>query len=195
MIVKQVLPEKNRYMEEICDILLTEEEIAKRVAELGSAITQDYQDILSPDAPLIVVGVLKGVAIFVADLLRQLKLPVHLYFIDIESKSEDTRATGLIELESRLGDAIEGKHVLFVEDMVDAGLSLSYVLRMLGLRKPLTLEVCTMFNKSTNRIMSIPIKYVGFELPDKYVVGYGLDSNELYRNLPFLATLKSQSGE
>ncbi|MEM7801739.1 MAG: hypoxanthine phosphoribosyltransferase [Chloroflexota bacterium] len=192
MIVKQVLPEKNRYMEEICDILLTEEEIAKRVAELGAAITQDYHDILSPDTPLIIVGMLKGVTIFVADLMRQLQLPVHLYFIDIESKSENTRATGLIELDAKLGDAIAGQHVLFIEDMVDAGLSLSYVLRMLGLRKPLTLEVCTMFNKSNNRIMDIPIKYVGFELQDKYVVGYGLDSNELYRNLPFLATLNAQ---
>lgn len=183
----------NDFEKDICEVLITEGEIAQRVAELGAKITTDYAERLPEGESLILVGVLKGVTVFIADLLRQLKLPVELYFIDFARHSADTRETGIIELSATIGDAIEGKQVLFVEDIVDAGLTLSYMSRILALRNPSSFEVCTMFNKKENRVMDIPIKYVGYELPNRYVVGYGLDYKERFRNLPYIGILDKEA--
>lgn len=179
--------------EDISNVVLTEEQLKQRVRELGAMITEDFASIASNKEPLIIVGILKGVMIFIADLLRELQFPVEVHFIDIASHSAETRAAGFQKLNPILGNAIEGKHVLFVEDIVDAGLTLSYMLRLLGLREPKSISVCTLLSKESHRIMDIDIRYIGFEIPPLYVVGYGLDHNELYRNLPFIGVLEQHT--
>lgn len=176
--------------EDIGQILFDEQQLQQRVKELGEMITRDYAKIATGHEPLIVVGILKGVFLFLADLLKELPFPLEVHFIDIESHSADTRANGYQELDPKIGDAIEGRHVLFVEDIVDAGLTLSYVQRLLWLRNPQSISICTLLNKESKRIMDIDIDYIGFDIPSLYVVGYGLDHNELYRNLPFIGVLK-----
>ncbi|MFT5195276.1 MAG: hypoxanthine phosphoribosyltransferase [Candidatus Promineifilaceae bacterium] len=176
--------------EAISEIILSEEQIRQRVKQLGALITSDFAETACDGEPLVIVGVLKGVMLFLADLLRELQFPVEIYFIDIASHSAETRANGFQQLDPAIGDSIEGKHVLFVEDIVDAGLTLSYTIRLLGLRDPKSISVCTLLSKESKRMMDIDIRYIGFEIPPLYVVGYGLDHNELYRNLPFIGVLK-----
>ena len=176
--------------EEIGEILFDENQLRQRIKELGEAITHDFAENATAEEPLIVIGILKGVLLFLGDLLRELQFPLEVHFIDIESHSAGTRANGYQELDPKIGDAIEGRHVLFVEDIVDAGLTLSYVQRLLWLRDPKSISICTLLNKESKRMMNIDIRYIGFEIPPLYVVGYGLDHNELYRNLPFIGVLK-----
>ena len=171
----------------IREVLYSAEEIEQRVRELGQAISQDYGG-LNP----LLIGVLKGVFPFMADLLRMITIPVEVDFISITSYSEASRDQGLVRLEKDLGEPINGRHVLFVEDVIDTGLTLNYLLRNLAAREPASLEVCTLFDKTRRRLISIPLKYKGFDLPDKFVVGYGLDCREKYRNLPFLGLLKPE---
>ncbi|MFK7801245.1 MAG: hypoxanthine phosphoribosyltransferase [Anaerolineae bacterium] len=175
---------------DIGEIVLSEEQIRQRIRELGEAISKDFSDSATPDEPLIIIGILKGVVFFLADLLRELPIPVEVYFIDIALHSAGTRAKGFQELDVTIGNAIEGRHVLFVEDIVDAGLTLSYMLRLIGLRNPQSISICTLLSKESRRMMDIDIRYIGFEIPPLYVVGYGLDHNELYRNLPYIGLLK-----
>ena len=167
-------------------IILTAEEIEQRVREIGAAIAGDY----AGRNPLL-VGVLKGVFFFMADLLRAVTIPVEVDFMAISNYSTQARAHGVVRLEKDLETPLEGRHVLFVEDVVDTGLTLSYLLRSLRERDPLSLEVCTLFNRPHNRLIDVPLKYKGFDLPDRFVVGYGLDYREQYRNLPFVALLKA----
>ena len=176
--------------EDIGHILFDENQLQQRIKELGEAITNDFADSASNTEPLIVVGILKGVLLFLADLLKELQFPLEVHFIDMETHSAGTRANGYQELDAKIGDAIEGRHVLFVEDIVDAGLTLSYVQRLLWLRDPKSISICTLLNKESKRMMDIDIRYIGFDIPPLYVVGYGLDHNELYRNLPFIGVLK-----
>lgn len=171
----------------IYKVLFSAQEIAQRVSELGQAISQDYNGRF----PLL-VGVLKGVVPFMADLLRAITIPVEVDYLAIASYSAESRKQGFVRLEKDLDEAIEGRHILFVEDMVDTGLTLNYLLRNLRARNPTTVEVCTLFNKQHRRLINIPIKYKGFDLPDRFVVGYGLDYREKYRNLPFVALLKPE---
>lgn len=178
---------------DIDQIIFSEAEIRARVKELGEVISKDYGSIATSQEPLIIIGILKGVMLFLSDLLRELPLPVEVHFIDIASHSAETRATGLQKLDPTIGNAIEGRHVLFVEDIVDAGLTLSYMLRLLGLRNPKSVSICTLLSKESKRMMNIDIRYIGFEVPPLYVVGYGLDHNELYRNLPYIGVLKEHS--
>lgn len=166
-------------------VLFSADEIENRVREIGQTISQDYNG----RSPLL-VGVLKGVFPFMADLLRMITIPVEVDFISVASYSEATREQGLVRLEKDLGQPINGRHVLFVEDVVDTGLTLNYLLRNLRARQPASLEVCTLFDKARRRLIGLPIKYKGFDLPDKFVVGYGLDYREKYRNLPFVGLLK-----
>ncbi len=169
----------------ISEVLFTAEQIQTRVRELGAVISRDYEGC----RPLL-IGVLKGVFPFMADLIRSITIPCEVDFIAISSYSAETRTQGMVRLQKDLDAPIEGRHVLFVEDVIDTGLTLNYVLRSLRSREPATLHVCAMFDKGPRRLVRIPIHYKGFDLPDRFVVGYGLDYRELYRNLPFVGLLK-----
>ena len=178
------------YTEQLGDVLMTAEELATRVAELGQMITADYRDRVTADHPLILVGVLKGVVPFFADLMRQIDLPVEVYFLDIASYASDSRENLNLDIDPKLSKAINGRQLLFVEEVIDAGLTLNHLTRLLYIHHPDSLEICAMFDKQTRRIIETEIRYVGYELHDQYVVGYGLDHKELYRNLPFVALLE-----
>ncbi len=171
----------------INEVLFSAEEIAAKVRQLGQDISRDYNG----RYPL-VVGVLKGVLPFMADLLRAITIPVEIDFLAITSYSPETRERGLVRLEKDLEESIKDRHVLFVEDMIDTGLTLNYLLRNLRAREPASIEVCALFNKPRRRLIDLPIKYKGFDLPDRFVVGYGLDYRGKYRNLPFVGLLRPE---
>jgi hypoxanthine phosphoribosyltransferase len=182
---KQLPPEAyGELINGIRQVLISTEAIEQRVSELGQAISRDYEGC----APLL-VGVLKGVTLFMADLLRAITIPVELDFMAVASYTPESRHEGFVRLEKDLGMPIAGRHVLFVEDVVDTGLTLSYLLRNLKARGPASLKVCALFNKPQRRLINVPLQYKGFDLPDRFVVGYGLDYRERYRNLPFIGLL------
>lgn len=168
-------------------ILIPAEKVKQRVLELGQAISKDYEG----RDPLL-VGVLKGVIPFMADLLRAITIPVEVDYMAVASYSSEARDRGMVRLEKDLSLPITGRHVLFVEDVIDTGLTLNYLLRTLRTRDPASLEVCVLLNKSQRRLIDIPIRYKGFDLPDRLVVGCGLDFRERYRNLPFVGLLKPE---
>lgn len=172
--------------EGISNVLFTAEEIEQRVAELGLLISQDY----AGTRPLL-IGVLKGVFPFMADLTRWITIPIEVDYLAIASYSPDARERGVVRLQKDLEQPIAGRHVLFIEDVVDTGLTLHYLLSQLKSREPASLHVCTMFDKGSRRLIKLPVRYKGFDLPDRFVVGYGLDYRELYRNLPFVGMLKA----
>lgn len=172
----------------ISEILFSAEQIQARVLELGAAVSRDYEG----SHPLL-VGVLKGVFPFLADLARSITIPIEVDFMAIASYSAESRQHGVVRILKDLDTAIAGRHVLFVEDVVDTGLTLNYVLRNLRSREPASLQVCAMFDKGSRRLVRTPIHYKGFDLPDRFVVGYGLDYRELYRNLPFVGLLKADA--
>lgn len=172
--------------EDLQDVLFTQEQIQARVAQLGQAISQDY----AGKNPLL-VGVLKGVLFFMADLLRHITIPAEMDFIAVSSYSPEARDQGYVRLVKDLEIPIHNRHILFVEDVIDTGLTLNYLLGNLRARQPDSLEVCALFNKPDHRLIDIPLRYTGFELPDQFVVGYGLDYREQYRNLPFVGLLKA----
>jgi hypoxanthine phosphoribosyltransferase len=169
------------------EILLSEQVIQQRVAEIGRDISKEYAG-LNP----LLVGILKGVLFFMADLLRMIRIPTEMDFIAISSYSPESRDKGLVRIVKDLEIPISGRHVLFVEDVIDTGLTLNYILQNLRTRQPASLEVCVLFNKPEHRLVNIPLKYKGFDLPDRFVVGYGLDHRERYRNLPFVGLLKPE---
>jgi hypoxanthine phosphoribosyltransferase len=170
----------------ISEVLLTERQIQQRVRELGAAVSTDYEG-LDP----VLVGVLRGVVLFMADLMRAVPIPFSIDFLAITSYGAQA-GPGQVKLLKDLEISIEGRHVLFVEDMVDTGLTLHTLLRMLRARDPASLHVCTLFDKPRLRLVKLPLRYVGFQLPDRYVVGYGLDYRQRYRNLPFVGVLSAQ---
>ncbi len=176
-----------KQFEDISEIVFTAEQIQQRVAEIGQAISRDY---VGKD--LIMVGVLKGVLFFMADLLRRVALPVDVDFLAVTSYSTEVRNQGFVRLLKDLEMSISGRDVLFVEDVIDTGLTLNYLLKNLRDREPASLEVCVLFNKPYHRLIDTPLKYKGFDLPDRFVVGYGLDYREKYRNLPFVGMLKAR---
>lgn len=173
---------------DIQEIIITEEQIQKRVKEIGGQISLDYQS----KCPVL-VGVLKGVLFFMADLLRMITIPTEVDFLAVSSYSSEARNKGVVRLVKDLELPINNRHVIFVEDVIDTGLTLSYLLRSLREREPASLEVCVLFNKPENRLIDIPLKYKGFDLPNRFVVGYGLDHQERYRNLPFIGLLKAEA--
>lgn len=168
-------------------VIFSEADIRRRVAELGIQISADYAG-LNP----LLVGVLKGVVFFMSDLLRAVTIPVRLDFIAISRYSAQQRAKGPVQIIKDLEEAVEGQHVIFVEDVIDTGLTLSYLLRLLRARQPASLEVCALFNKPQHRLADIPLRYKGFDLPDRFVVGYGLDYREAYRHLSYVAELRPE---
>jgi hypoxanthine phosphoribosyltransferase len=184
---RQILAEYGPLANGVREVLFSEQQIQKRIAELGQVISQDY----AGRNPLL-LGVLKGVLFFMADLLRQVSIPVEVDFIAVSNYSNEARAQGYVRVLKDLEMPINERHVLFVEDMIDTGLTLNYLLRNLRERQPASLEVCALFMKSEKRLIDIPVKYKGFDMPDRFVVGYGLDYQEKYRNLPFVGLLKPE---
>jgi hypoxanthine phosphoribosyltransferase len=168
------------------EVLVTSEELQRRVAELGEEISRDYAG-----RSLLLVGVLKGAVFFLSDLMRFIDIPVEVDFMAVASYGSATDSSGVVRILKDLDAAIEDRDVLIVEDIVDSGLTLQYLLRNLGSRNPRTLEVCALLTKPERRKVDLPTRYVGFEIADRFVVGYGLDYAERHRNLPFVAALDS----
>jgi hypoxanthine phosphoribosyltransferase len=166
------------------EILVGEQQLRSRVRELGDEISTDYEG-----RDLLLIGVLKGAVFFMADLMRHIRVPCEIDFMAISSYGASTDSSGVVRILKDLDINIEGRHVLVVEDIVDSGLTLSYLMRNLESREPATLEVCALMTKPARREIEVPIRYVGFEIPNKFVIGYGLDFAERYRNLPYVAVL------
>jgi len=177
--------------DDVADVLLSPEKIAARVAELGRQISADYRG-----KSLILVGILSGAVVFLADLIRAISIPLELDFVAISSYGAGTRSSGVVRIIKDLDESVEGKHVLIVEDIVDTGLTLklSYLVDNLNARKAASVRICALLDKPNRRKMEVHVDYVGFVIPNKFVVGYGLDFNGLYRNLPFVGVLKEHVG-
>ena len=172
--------------DDISEVLLPAEAIHKRVEELGRAITEDYRG-----KKLMLIGVLKGAVIFLMDLARAIDLPLEIDFMAVSSYGPSTDTSGVVRILKDLDSTIEDKEILIVEDIVDTGLTLKYISEYLLSRSPLSLKVCALLNKAKERKANVRLDNVGFEIPDRYVVGYGLDYAEMYRNLPYIAFLKA----
>jgi hypoxanthine phosphoribosyltransferase len=174
--------------QDLGDVLLTYEQIQEAVAWLGQQITADYRGL-----DLHVVGVLRGAAPFTTDLVLHIDLPLTLDFIGITSYASTDQPTGIVRITKDLDENVDGRHVLVMEGIVDTGLTLSYILKNLGLRRPASVKVCTLLDKPARRLIDVPIAYRGFTIPDEFVVGYGLDWQQKYRNLPYIATLRPEA--
>jgi hypoxanthine phosphoribosyltransferase len=166
------------------EILIDAEALSARVAELGGEVSADYED-----RDLLLIGVLKGAVFFMADLMRHITVPCEVDFMAISSYGDSTDSSGVVRILKDLDINIEGRDVLVVEDIIDSGLTLSYLMRNLESREPASLEVCALMTKPERREIDVPVRYVGFEIPNRFVVGYGLDFGERYRNLPYVAVL------
>ena len=176
----------DQYLEEI---LLSEAQIQSRVAELGRQVSQDYAG-----QPLLLLGILKGSVMFMADLMRHITVPHAIDFIAISSYGRGVReSTGVVRLVKDLDEPVMGKNLLIVEDIIDTGHTLSYLVDLLTAHQPASVKICTLLNKSSRRVVDIPVDYVGFDIEDKYVFGYGLDMDEVFRNLPFIGTVKPEA--
>lgn len=175
-------------MEDIIkDILVTEEEIEAKVKELGKQITEDYRD-----KNLMLVGILKGAVIFMADLAKSIEIPILMDFMAVSSYGKSSTSTGIVRIIKDLDCSIEDKDILIVEDIIDTGLTLSYLTDNLNKRGAKSVKICTLLDKPDRRKAQVPVDYRGFIIPDEFVVGYGLDYAEQYRNLPFVAALKEE---
>jgi len=166
------------------EILIEQEPLQARIAELGAEISSEYEG-----RDLLLVGVLKGAVFFMADLMRELSIPCEIDFMAISSYGAATDSSGVVRILKDLDTNIAGRDVLVVEDIIDSGLTLSYLMRSLKARKPESLEICALLTKPERREIEVPVKFVGFEIPNKFVIGYGLDFAERYRNLPYVAVL------
>jgi hypoxanthine phosphoribosyltransferase len=174
--------------EDIGEILIPEERIAAKVAELGERISADYAG-----RTLTLVSVLKGSLPFMADLMRSIELPVRIDLMEVSSYGGTaTESSGLVRILKDLSASIEHEHVLIVEDIIDTGLTLNYLVRYLRGKNPASLRICTLLDKPARRLVEIPVDYIGFTIPDQFVVGYGLDYGEIYRNLKFVGVLKPE---
>jgi hypoxanthine phosphoribosyltransferase len=168
----------------IGEILVQADDLQHRVRQLGAEISRDYEG-----RNLVLVGVLKGAVFFLSDLMRHIEIPCEVDFMAVASYGSATDSSGVVRILKDLDAAIEGRDVLIVEDIVDSGLTLQYLLRSLGARDPATLEVCALLTKPERRKVELPTRYVGFEIPNRFAIGYGLDHEERYRNLPYVAAL------
>ncbi len=173
--------------EDVARILIGEEELQRRVGELARQIEADYQG-----QDLLMVGLLRGAVNFMVDLTRAMERPVAIDFMAVSSYGASTESSGIVRILKDLDESIEGKHVLIIEDIVDTGLTLKYILELLRRRGPASLEVCALLDKKERRLVDVPLRYIGFEVPNEFVVGYGLDFNQVYRNLPFVGVLKPE---
>ncbi len=170
---------------DIKKILFSKEEIKARIEELGKQITKDYKDAKS----LLVIGILKGSCVFYADLIREINLPVEIEFMAVSSYQDSSMSSGEVKIVKDVGTTVALKHVLFVEDIIDTGFTMSKVMEMFHERGAASVKLCSLLSKPDRRKVEIPIDYLGFTIPDEFVVGYGLDFAERYRNLPFVGVL------
>ncbi len=168
------------------DVLLSEEVLRNRIVELGNEIAAQYEG-----KDLVCIGVLKGCIPFLADLIRAIKLPLAIDFLGLSSYGAGTKSSGVVRVTSDLTKPIEGKDVLVVEDIVDTGLTMNYLLESLETRQPRSVKTCTLLHKPSQTKVEVPLDFVGFTVPNEFVVGYGLDYAELYRNLPYIGVMKS----
>ena len=180
-------PFTNELAAAVEEILIDEDVLQTRVAELGAAITEDYRG-----RDLLLVGVLKGAVFFMADLMRQIEVPCEVDFMAISSYGAGIDSSGVVRILKDLDMSIEGRNVLVVEDIIDSGLTLTYLLRNLEARDPASLEICALLTKPERREIDVPVRYVGFEIPNRFVIGYGLDFAERYRNLPYVGVLDEE---
>ncbi len=174
-------------MPDVREVLISNQEIQAKVRSLGERITEDYAG-----ERILLVGVLRGAVVVMGDLMRSIDLPCEIDFMDISSYGSGTSSSGVVRILKDLDEDITGRHVLIVEDIVDTGLTLSYLKRSLQARKPASLEICAFLTKPSRRRVQFDIKYLGFEVPDEFVVGYGLDYAGAYRNLPDICILKEE---
>lgn len=166
-------------------VLVSEEQLQERITEIAAEVSADYAG-----RELLVVGVLKGAIFFIADLVRRLTVPCELDFMAVSSYGSSTHSSGVVRILKDLDIPIAGRHVLVVEDIIDSGLTLSYLMKNLASRKPASLEICSLLTKPGHRRLKMPTRYVGFDLPDAFVIGYGLDHAERFRELPYIAELE-----
>lgn len=179
---------------DVSEILFTEEQIHDRVAEIGAAITEDFKEKAGDDG-IILISVLRGAAIFMADLAREIKIPCEMDYMAISSYGNGVKSSGVVRILKDLSSHIEGRHVVIAEDILDSGLTLTYLLKNLASRNPASLTVATLLRKKTKVQADVDCAYVGFECPDQFIVGYGLDYAERYRNLPYIGVLKPEVHE
>jgi hypoxanthine phosphoribosyltransferase len=173
---------------DVAEVLLSEDQIQAKVAELGARISADYAG-----RELTLVSVLKGSLPFMADLMRAIRIPVQIDLMEVSSYGgAATESSGLVRILKDLSSSIDGRHVLIVEDIIDTGLTLNYLVRYLRGKNPASLSICTLLDKPARRLVEIPIDYLGFEIPDQFVIGYGLDYGERYRNLRFVGVLRPE---
>ena len=175
---------------QIGEILVQPDDLKQKVRDLGAQISTDYEE-----RDLLLICVLKGAVFFLADLMRHIDIPCEVDFMAVSSYGSATDSSGVVRILKDLDRPIAGRHVLIVEDIVDSGLTLQYLLRNLGARDPASLEVCALLTKPERRKVELPTRYVGFEIPDRFAIGYGLDHSERYRNLPYVAALAEGDGE
>ena len=168
-------------MAESVSVLLTEQEVDKRIQELGEQISKDYEG-----KQVHLICILKGGSMFLCELAKRITLPVSLDFMSVSSYGKDMMSSGVVKIVKDLDDPIKDKHVIVVEDIVDSGRTLSYLLEMLGKREPASIAICTLLDKPERRVTDVKVDYTGFQIPDEFVVGYGLDYDQRYRNLPYI---------
>ncbi len=171
-------------MKGVGEILISEERIQERIKEMADRITEDYEG-----KDVVLVGVLKGAFMLMSDLARQIRLPLEFDFMAVSSYGSATRTSGVVRILKDLDYEITGRHILLVEDIIDSGLTLNYLLKYLNGRRPESLEVCALLRKSGIQQVDLDVRYEGFEIPAEFVIGYGLDHEQLYRNLPYIAFL------
>jgi len=174
-------------MPDVKEVLISSEAIEDKVREIGARITEDYGG-----ERLLLIGILRGAVVVMSDLMRNIDLQCELDFMDISSYGSGTSSSGVVRILKDLEEDITGRHVLIVEDIIDTGLTLSYILRSLQARKPASLEICALLSKPSRRRADLDVRYLGFEVPDEFVVGYGLDYAGAYRNLPDICVLKPE---
>lgn len=173
--------------EDVKQILFSEEEIKRKISELGEKISRDYKG-----KDLLIVGVLKGSVVFAAELLKEITINCEIDFMAVSSYGSSTESSGVVRILKDLDHCVEGKDVLIVEDIVDSGTTLAYLLDYLKARKVNSVKIVTLLNKPARRKIDVPVEYIGFEVPDEFIVGYGIDYAEKYRNLPFIGILKPE---
>ncbi len=172
---------------DVGEVLITFEQIRQKTEELGRQITEDYEG-----KDLLLICVLKGGLMFLADLMREIQLLVEIDFMAVSSYGDATESSGVVRILMDLDQNVQGRHVLIVEDIIDTGRTLNYIIDNLRTRGPASIKVCTLLNKPARRELDMPLDYVGFTIPDRFVVGYGLDYGQIYRNLPFIGVLKPE---
>lgn len=179
---------KANLLDDVHDVLIDEERLQERIRELAQQIEEDYADVERP----LLLCVLKGAFVFLSDLSRLLQMPHEVDFMAVSSYGSGTTSSGAVRIVLDLKEDIAGRHVLIIEDIIDSGRTLDYMRRNLLARSPGSVRICTLLNKPSRRAVDVPVDYVGFDIPDEFVVGYGLDFAQLYRNFPFIAVLKPQ---